>query len=78
MNTWTNEERKKLYNYISKQYNINYNDVVFVVEEGEKHLLTLGNKYEDFEENLRLSQEYQEILIEFCKTKNWSNNNPYL
>ncbi len=61
MNTWTNEERTKLYNYISKQHNINYNDAVFVVEEGEKHLLTLGNKYEDFEENLRLSQEYQEI-----------------
>lgn len=69
MIAWTDEERNKLFNYISKEHNITFDDAKFVVEESEKHSLELSSKYEDFEENLRLSNQFQQILIEFCKNK---------
>ena len=69
MIAWTDEERNKLYNYVAKEHSITYNDAKFVVEESEKYSLKHSNKIEDFEDNLRLSKEYQDILIEFCRTK---------
>ncbi len=69
MNTWTNEEINKLYNYVAKEHNITFNDAKFVVEGCEKYSLKLSNKIEDFEDNSRLGKESLDILIEFCKTK---------
>ena len=51
------------------EHSITFNDAKFVVEESEKYSLKHSNKIEDFEDNLRLSKEYQDILIEFCRTK---------
>lgn len=75
---WEEEDRMILFNFISKEKNITYDDAKYVIEEGEKNMLKLCREHPDFYQIHLLNKEFTDELIEKCKIKNWSNNNPYL
>lgn len=67
MNAWTDNERNKLFNYISKEHNISYIDAKYITNECEDYTLSLTRLCIDFEKILELGQEYQQMLIKRCK-----------
>ena len=62
MNAWTDNERNKLFNYMSKKHNISYNDAKYITNECEDYTLSLTRLCIDFEKILELGQEYQQML----------------
>ena len=67
MNAWTDNERNKLFNYMSKTYDISFNNAKYITDECHQYMLALTNLCLDFEKVLKLTEEYQQTLIKRCK-----------
>jgi hypothetical protein len=63
MIAWTDEERKKHFSYMSKEYNISIKNAKYISEQCEEYLKAMITFSIDFEKALKLNDEYKKMLI---------------
>jgi len=59
-----NYDKKTNFSYMSKEYCVSINNAKYITEQWKKYLKSMTMFYIDFEEAMKLSKEYQKMLIE--------------
>ncbi len=59
----TDEERNKLFSYMSKEYNMSIKNAKYITEQCEEYLKAMITFSIDFEKALKLNDEYKKMLI---------------